>query len=155
MLTPGEASALTLRSVKSTALASAAQLDLRRDERLAQGLPASTLATTPSPASVCSALSQLRWPQVGGHRDPWPPAGDIVSGPWSPFASHEHLQASHSPGLAPREAHQATASLSASPNSPVPQRAEALSDDKEARQVEEWAQQQASSDSGSEGTAPS
>ena len=36
-LTPSEAFALTLQSMKSTALASAAQLDLRRDERLAQG----------------------------------------------------------------------------------------------------------------------
>ena len=36
-LTPSETSALTLHSMKSTALASAAQLDLRRDERLGQG----------------------------------------------------------------------------------------------------------------------
>ena len=36
-LTPSEAFALTLHSMKSTALASAGQLDLRRDERLAQG----------------------------------------------------------------------------------------------------------------------
>ena len=162
-LTPDEASALTLHSMKSTALASAAQLDLRRDERLAQGhQPPFTLATTHSPASAYSVQLQPPWPQAGGHRGPWPGEArrpfpslqclfprhclkstfqqDIVSGPWSPFASRrEHLQASHGPEQTPCE-DQAPNSPPASPDSPVLLQPQASSHDEEAGQVEEWAQ---------------
>ena len=70
-LTPGEAFALTLHSMKSTALASAAQLDLRRDERLAI-LHAFIPAMIHSPTSACSVQLPPPWPQVGGLRGPCP-----------------------------------------------------------------------------------
>ena len=79
------------------------------------------------------------------------PASDIVSGPWSAFASRqEHMQASHGAEQAPGEDPQAPNSPPASPDSPVLLQLQASSDDEEARQVEEWAQQHASSDSASE-----
>ncbi|CAE7453816.1 unnamed protein product, partial [Symbiodinium pilosum] len=146
-LTPGEAFALTLHSMKSTALASAAQLDLRRDERLAQGWrPQRSMSrggAPPIPEPPVSIPAALPSEHLS--------AGDIVSGPWSVFASrHERMQASHNTEHAADEASQAPDSPAASPDSPVHMQLQAFSDDEEARQVEEWAQQHASSDSASE-----
>ena len=173
-LTPGEASALTLHSMKSTALASAAQLHLRRDERLAQGhhrdsARHDTFASLHVQRAIATSLATGWRPQrsmARGSAPPIPeppvsiatalppehlPASDIVSGPWSAFASRrEHMQASRGTEQAPGEDPQAPNSPPASPDSPVLLQLQASSDDEEARQVEEWAQQHASSDSASE-----
>ena len=75
-LTPGEAFALTLHSMKSTALASAAQLDLRRDERLAQGHHRDSARLYSRNDTFASLRVQRAiatpWPQVGGLRGPCP-----------------------------------------------------------------------------------
>ncbi|CAE7450655.1 unnamed protein product [Symbiodinium pilosum] len=177
-LTPGAAFALTLHSMKSAALASAAQLDLRRDERLAQGhhrdsarlyARNDTFASLRVQRAIATSLATGWRPQRSMSRGGAPPipeppvsipaalpsehlsAGDIVSGPWSVFASrHERMQASHNTEHAADEASQAPDSPAASPDSPVHMQLQAFSDDEEARQVEEWAQQHASSDSASE-----
>ena len=122
-LTPSEAFARTLHSMKSTALASAAQLDLRRDERLAQGHHRDsarlysrndTFASLRVQRAIAASLATGWRPQRSMCRGgalpvPEPPvsipttmpsehlsAGDIVSGPWSVFASrHERMQALH------------------------------------------------------------
>ena len=108
-LTPTEAFALTLRSMKSTALASAAQLELRRDDRLAQGHHRDsarlysrndTFASLRVQRAIAASLSSGWRPQRSMCRGGAPPvpeppvsipttvpsehlsAGDIVAGPW-------------------------------------------------------------------------
>ena len=179
-LTPTEAFALTFHSMKSTALASAAQLDLRRDDRLAQGHHRDsarlysrndTFASLRVQRAIAASLSSGWRPQRSMCRGGAPPvpkppvsipttapsehlsAGDIVAGPWSVFASrHEFMQASHTAALTADEASQAN-SPAALPDSPARMQPLDFTEDEEARQVEEWAQQHASSDSGSEAPA--
>ena len=76
-LSTTEASALTLHSVKSTALALAAHSCIcrkRTDSLRAIIATAESciVATTPSQVSLCSATSVLRWPKAGDHNAPWP-----------------------------------------------------------------------------------
>ena len=121
-LTASEAGALTLHSMKSTSLASAAQLRLSRDDRLSQGHRDSarlysrndTFASLHVQRSIALAIANGWRPQrsmARGGSAPVPeppfeaprthpaehlPASSFLEGPWRIFTSrHESMHASH------------------------------------------------------------
>ena len=124
-LTASEAGALTLRSMKSTSLASAAQLRLSRDDRLSQGHHRDsarlysrnhTFASLRVQRSIALAIANGWRPQrsmARGGSAPVPeppfeaprthpaehlPASSLLEGPWRIFTSrHESMHASQEP----------------------------------------------------------
>ena len=178
-LTASEASALTLHSMKSTALASAAQLRLSRDDRLAQGHHRDsarlysrndTFASLHIQRRIALAAADGWRPQrsmARGGSAPVPeppftlsqahpaehlPASSLVEGPWRIFTSrHESLHASH------ELRDPSPSSPQASPASPrsLDEGANAPSkpSDPEAEAVEAYARLHSSSESEAEVTA--